>query len=154
MLREWDGPQFNGKAGVAELQQGLGELHLEVKRAAEGSTDKHVQSGRVLHEVEASVQRLETRLTQLEASLKKRLEQAAQEGAAGRKEELALQLSLQAQLSTLVQLSGEIKQAQAQAAGSSSGWIVPTLVCGQMLVLAAFLFYRQVAKDKKRDHFL
>jgi hypothetical protein len=31
---------------------------------------------------------------------------------------------------------------------------MPTLVCGQMLALASFLFYRTVAKDKKRDHFL
>ena len=51
-----------------------------------------------------------------------------------------------------MQLSGEIKQAQ--AASSSGGWLMPTLVCGQMLALAAFLFYRMVAKDKKRDHFL
>ena len=58
----------------------------------------------------------------------------------------------QAQLSSLLQLSGEIKQAQ--AASSSGGWLMPTLVCGQMLALAAFLFHRSVAKDKKRDHFL
>jgi hypothetical protein len=45
------------QAGVLELQQGVGELHLEVKRAAEGSAEKAAQSGRA---VEAAVGLLES----------------------------------------------------------------------------------------------
>ena len=127
--------------GVHELQQGVGELHLEVKRAAEGSAEKAAQSGRAL---EASVGRLEATTSALKSRMAT-LESNQHEDAVGRK-------ALQAQLSSLLQLSGEIKQAQ--AASSSGGWLMPTLVCGQMLALAAFLFHRSVAKDKKRDHFL
>ena len=129
------------QAGVVELQQGVGELHLEVKRAAEGGAEKAAQSGRA---VEAAVGRLESTMATLKLRMAT-LETNQKEDAVGRK-------ALQAQLSSLLQLSGEIKQAQ--AASSSGGWLMPTLVCGQMLALAAFLFYRMVAKDKKRDHFL
>ena len=54
------------QAGVVELQQGVGELHLEVKRAAEGGAEKAAQSGRA---VEAAVGRLESTM----ASLKSRM---------------------------------------------------------------------------------
>ena len=164
--------------GVHELQQGVGELHLEVKRAAEGSAEKAAQSGRAL---EASVGRLESTMGALKSRMAT-LESNQHEDAVGRKALQARATPLgaprplatpprhaplprpldtplthspsgtQAQLSSLLQLSGEIKQAQ--AASSSGGWLMPTLVCGQMLALAAFLFHRSVAKDKKRDHFL
>ena len=118
-----------------------------MKRAADDTSEKLAQSGRG---VEASVRGLETRLDSLEASLKPnpaQLEAASHEEAVGRK-------ALQAQLASLLELSREIKREQGAGSSSSSGWLVPALVCGQMLCLAAFVFYRQVSKDKKRDHFL
>ena len=67
--------------GVHELQQGVGELHLEVKRAAEGSAEKAAQSGRAL---EASVGRLEATTSALKSRMAT-LESNQHEDAVGRK---------------------------------------------------------------------
>ena len=69
------------QAGVVELQQGVGELHLEVKRAAEGGAEKAAQSGRA---VEAAVGRLESTMATLKLRMAT-LETNQKEDAVGRK---------------------------------------------------------------------
>ena len=49
-------------------------------------------------------------------------------------------------------LVSAVKEEQKASGGSGSGWLMPTLVCGQMLVVAAFLFMR--SNDKKRGHII
>ena len=50
-------------------------------------------------------------------------------------------------------LLSAVKEEQKASGGSGAGWLMPTLVCGQMLVVAAFLFMRS-ANDKKRGHII
>lgn len=58
----------------------------------------------------------------------------------------------QGELKALVSALAE-QQKAGGGSGLGSGWLMPTLVCGQMLVVAAFLFMRS-SNDKKRGHII
>ena len=135
------------RRSISEVQKAIADVGEIVKHSGKS--------------VEGIVQRLEGRLTGLENTLKSKvaeLERSLQETHKVLTDPHSVANS---KFQTLVKLNQEhteqlkrIEAALDSASAASSGWLFPTLVCGQMLALAAFLFYRQVVKDKKRDHFL
>ena len=150
-MRSW-GSRAAAAAACARaslLRTAVGGLEKEVQRRSP-TWARSPHSGK---SVEGIVQRLEGRLTGLENTLKSKVAELERRLQETHKVLTDPHSVANSKFQTLVKLNQEhteqLKRIEAgSASAASSGWLFPTLVCGQMLALAAFLFYRQVY-DKK-----
>ena len=150
--------------GTVDAKQLEGTLiHME-ERLSQAAAKAALDAGQQLKEAEGRLSVPSPQLEQMVARLlREQLAPISKELAAMKAIEQNANKLLNEQINqhitTLVKeqtdlkaLVGTVVAEQQKASGSGSGWLMPTLVCGQMLVVAAFLFMR--SNDKKRGHII